>query len=682
MKHRSSSSSKSCKSKSFEHKIQLQLADSLGFPVPNTQFWITLTITKEENKVAIQVPVINFQTGPVSTEDPIYPTALPFPGGYLYTSDGFLPKELRPNDLIPRSIVVASNNGMALPFSFTQPPPPLPTPPVGYILQVTNAGALQVQGTGSFGNIIPAGPQTLMPCSITYIVKPKIKLGKNYIIDPGFTNITQFTGEPLFDNIRDSHVNDVFDSVAAWAWTSNSNVVDKTNGTLNIFVAIGKVKKDGTLKIRNPIQLSDLAPNIQAWDTAVAINRSNKNNIVVSYGVVNSNFPLTSPEHIVSYRAVSFDGGKTWPINGPTNIQPAGDPPAFGDNRGVSADKFGNIWYSTTNRFSGSTPPDVKGIPTFWISTNGGVDFSVAYTAPPLPVDGDFYDYPQFCFGGDGQGNYGLWFVADHIYFYTGDEYPVVGFIRIDGLGSYDTSNPPPALLTSLQNTNIIAGITASSDGRVWTQGIADVYSTYIQEAGVIFKSPGPLDSNYAGPWQYIMWNGRGIEWNLPLQDSNPGRLGYFTSVQCIIYDDARQALYALWQAQFPDYSQNSRLYFVISRDNGQTWSDPIDISSTDFANRGFPSMALDAKTRNLVFGWYDGRNDPTFKSIQYFGAILTAKELDGLVEKIPLSNPLYTLPPATTPIPPTVATLKSDIQGKLRKARMRQFEKYFETKP
>ena len=33
-------------------------------------------------------------------------------------------------------------------------------------------------------------------------------------------------------------------------------------------------------------QLSDFAPGLQSWDTAVAINRTNKNNIVVSYGVI------------------------------------------------------------------------------------------------------------------------------------------------------------------------------------------------------------------------------------------------------------------------------------------------------------------------------------------------------------------------------------------------------------
>ena len=44
--------------------------------------------------------------------------------------------------------------------------------------------------------------------------------------------------------------------------------------------------------------------------------------------------------------------------------------------------------------------------------------------------------------------------------------------------------------------------------------------------------------------------------------------------------------------------------------------------------------MALDPVTGNLVFGWYDGRNDPTFKSMQYFGAIMPAAQLDALVNR------------------------------------------------
>ena len=51
-----------------------------------------------------------------------------------------------------------------------------------------------------------------------------------------------------------------------------------------------------------------------------------------------------------------------------------------------------------------------------------------------------------------------------------------------------------------------------------------------------------------------------------------------------------------------------------------------------------------------ITFGWYDGRNNPTFTSLDYFGAVITACQLDKLVEKIPLSNPLYSIPASAPP--------------------------------
>lgn len=149
---------------------------------------------------------------------------------------------------------------------------------------------------------------------------------------------------------------------------------------------------------------------------------------------------------------------------------------------------------------------------------------------------------------------------------------------------------------------------------------------------------------------------------------------GYFNSVQTIIYDNKRQALYALVGAQSPDYSQNMKIYFIISRDNGETWSYPIDINSSNFANRGFQTMALDEKNGNLAFGWYDGRNDPTFMSMEYFGAMLSAKELDKLVCGIPLSNPLFSILPATLP-----SITDKELKPEVKEARVAAAKKRFE---
>ena len=109
-------------------------------------------------------------------------------------------------------------------------------------------------------------------------------------------------------DIRASHVNAAHDGVMAWAWTDNSMVADQTNGTMNSMVAMGKADKHGKVKVGKPIQLTNFPANVQAWITSVTINPHDPKNIVVSYGIndnVNFQFPIC--------RAVSFDGGKTWP---------------------------------------------------------------------------------------------------------------------------------------------------------------------------------------------------------------------------------------------------------------------------------------------------------------------------------------------------------------------------------
>ena len=642
------------KSEMIKHDIELQLSDPYGIPVPGTQFKVTLNILKEGEKVTLQLPSINFVTGPIANapfEKPFLPP--PISGGYLYTSDGFLPEYLRPNDLVYRSVLAASNNGLSLSYSFAQDPNTFPVPPVGYIVSITNAGALVVQGPGTFGNIIPPGPQILLPTEITYFVSSKCerrksKLKRNIVLSNGATDTTQFTGGETGaagTGVRDTHINDAFDGVAAWAWTDNSMIADKTNNIMNVMVAIGK-NIDGKLKVRPAVQLTDLPPGVFAWDTAVAINRTNKKNIVVSYAILNA--PSTP------FRAVSFDGGKTWPYNGPMNVQPTG-PAKAGDNRGVSCDKFGNIWYSSTNL---ETDDGVEiNQPYFAVSTDGGITFELVYTLP-LPPANFMYDFPQYCFGGDGQENYGLQITTDFINQLTGDLAPIVGFIPIDGLGNFGIPDTP-ILLSDFTNNNQTPSVTASIDGRVWYLGTPSGEvpgekpnpGTAISTIRMVFKSPGPLDRNYAGPWDFAYLNLLNEFFFMTGSQASQPIFGYIHNTpQSNFFDDKRQALYTIISANFPDFSQNMRLYFRISRDNGQTWSNTIDISNSYLGNRGFQSMAFDPVRGDLYFGWYDGRHDPTFKSLEYFAAMIPAKELDKLVNRIPLSDPLYNLPPAGTP--------------------------------
>lgn len=677
----------------------LQLRDIYGVLVPGTQFWITITINENSNEVTLQLPTINFQTGPFANS-PIEPpnnnpanvpgVFPPFNAGGLYTVDGYLPPKIRPTDIENRSWIVSSNDGMSLPFSFTQPPSTLPTPIVGYIVQITNAGGLVVQGAGTFGNNILAGPQILMPTTISYLLtSPTKSLSRNVQVSTGPTDVTQFPYPQSGDSFRDTHVVDAWAGKVVYSWTDNSMIADKTNGTLNLMVAVGKLV-DGKLKVGLPIQLTNFPPGVLAWDTAVAINRNNPKNIVVSYGTI----IYTNPNGFSPIcAAISFDGGKTWPApyddttpvpyNGPTNVQPTGfSAPGvlgeFGDNRGVSSDKYGNIWYSSTNLFNDTFT--LINQPFFMVSSDQGVTWKLIYTVPPPDSANEYiYDFPQYCFGTNYQGVYGLYFRADYPTPLTGDADFVVGFIPILGLGNFDTANITFAELSYFLNNHFLGSITASNDGRVWhfgyTGGIGPTFMagpmSSIISMRTIFKSPGPIDQNYAGPWDFNIANYADNILDSGTEISDPN--GYFNSAQTNIYDNVRQALYQTSMAHLPDDSQNMYIFFAISRNNGQTWSKAINISNNNTGNRGFQSMALD-DAGNLFIGWYDGRGDPTYKTVQYYGAVITAKELDTMVNAIPLSNPLYTVPSATIPRPAPKVKLTDVQREQIKKHLLKKF--------
>lgn len=690
----------------FEHRMQLYLADAYGLEVPGTDFWITLTVVKEKLKdgyrVTLQLPNISFITGPYANNvyelnnpiseliDEVVGLFLPPPqnGGYLYTKDGFLPPELRPTDLLSRTYFGPSNNGQNIPFNYVAngtPPPDVSsviynTPQAGYLIRVTNSGGLAIEGIGTLANIIPPGTQQLIATDVSYVTKKQSRICKNKRISTGAINIAQYTlPPPTLGNVadvRDTHINDAWDNVVAYTWADNSNIPDAANNpnVMNLAYAFGTVK-DGELKLRKA-KFLPTPNNMFVWDTAVAINRTDKNNIVISYGLIDGNSPGDGLPSSLICAAVSYDGGKTWPINGPTNIQPTGFvapgvPGGFGDNPGVRADKYGNFWYLSTNIF------DDNGVltdqPFIMVSSDKGATWELVYTYPyddltPIAA----YDFPECCFGGDGLGNYGVQIVAD----YFPDEnigglngYPSRAFIPVTGLGTWGTVQQ--AFLPQLSNNIYVSSITASEDGKVWTYGSASGLgpSEYVFPGGytnnrIVFKSPGLIDENYAGPWGVVRYNSLSDSLDYPIWEAAP-LFGFFQSVQTNLYDDKRKALYAMLNVTYPELSNNSNIYFLISRDNGLSWSNPLTINTTKRNNRGFPSMALDQKTGNLLLGWYDCRDFKDGLSFNYWGAVIPSRKLSKLVKQISYSNPLFSVPAAGYDIlPPTGAPLQPVAKG------------------
>ncbi len=468
-----------------------------------------------------------------------------------------------------------------------------------------------------------------------YVIEPHRSVTlQNFQLSAGPTNTTQFTNSGAYDNgVRDSHIIAAYNGVFAWAWTDNYTVANKTNGTMNVMVVIGKVGSNGTLTIGKPINITNFTGNgLQAWDTAIAINPTNSNNMVVSYLLINYNTGTALP-----YRAFTTNGGVTW-TNGPMSVPPTGQQ-EVGDNRGVSCDDYGNFWYLATNLYNSSGVSINQ--PYFAVSSDGGNTWKLVYTVPLLP---DFklkvseYDYPQFCFGGlgDGSGAYGVWFVTD--YYQDGtDITPVVGFIPVKGLGSFGTGSVYE--LTSFKNTQYVPSLAASPNGRVWCEGINYGSATGATvPVGSRFKSPGALSGNYNLPSTVATVSSAFADGNAN-EMAQPSRGFFNVTVQGNVFDVARQALYTLVTDKVSSNaaSQNMQINLYISRNNGTTWSAPIGIATTTTANRGFASLALDPVTNDLVLGWYDGRNDTTYKSIEYYASYIPAATLTSLVNSVPL---------------------------------------------
>ena len=706
----------------IEHEMTLYVADAFGFEIPGTEFKINVTIIKENivtnkceqksvTKITLQFPAINFETGPFAnniyeTNNPVINTIIggsslflppPQNGGYVYTKKGFLPDCLRPNEVLTRSFFGPNNNGQNIPFhyipSFSSPAVSEVTftaPISGFLLRITNSGGLVLEGAGTMANIIPPGTQQLLPTTVSYIVKPNLRLGENTQISEGAINIAQYGIDNTFgseNNVRDHHINDAFDNVVAFAWTDNSNIANPTVNfnSINLAYAIGKVK-NGKLKMRKAQFLP--TPEGFIFDTNIAINRSNKKNIVLSYGFLNNSIAAVFETRFASatFAAVSFDGGKTWPNNGPTNVQPTGSFPGtggfiaggFGDLVGAKADKFGNFWYVATNRFDSSG--NVINQPFVMASSNMGQSWQLIFTFPyddTNPIA--FYDYPAVCFGGDGQGNYGI-----HIYSdlfpaqFIGDPNGIGShaFIPIIDLGIWNATQVQFTNLPQLMNNIFTPSIAASEDGRFWVYGnpAGLVPAEYPFPGGftndrIVFKSPGPIDQNYAGPWGIARYNTLQDSTFFPVWEAAPV-FGFFKSNQTIIFDEKRKALYVIINAPFSELSNDSKIYLFISRNNGASWSNPIFINSADKNNRGFPSMALDIKTGNLVFGWYDCRNSKDGLSFNYFGAVLTADFLDRITKDIPHSNPIYSIPAGGFDIVPTSNQLVNKQPKEILKSR------------
>jgi hypothetical protein len=620
-----------------------------------------------------------------------------------------------------------------------------PTPQANFNISINPYGILSIFANSVIYGIIPPGPHTLLGKTEIYVPDNTcIESAENFIIDPNFSDVSQFTGVNLYGSIRDTHIHDIFEDIIVFTWVGNSNFVklgQQSNGVLNTYICVGKIESNGKIKLGPVQQLTDIQPfptvtftgnvtlgsnaisnvsnasqlivgqqvvspdnvftnpdfpgynlitqisgttvyvastanvssttpitftaqqaqgfALQIFDTAVSINRTNKNNIVVSYGYANyTNYILgllgvVNLPVIVPTVQVSNLGGKPGSWSNPINIDSSLIYPniAAEDCRGIITDKYGNFFYSINSGIN--LYDDIS----FYISSDNGYTWKLIWKSTESadatpPGIGDF-DFPQIFVGnsGDPSNPYGLFFTSDFgsFDFALVDGIPYFGFVPINGPGFNNLGpvqfSPIPGISNNVQTTSI----TGKDDGTVflcYKQCADNVFESNGGGTGVnphliFIKPPGPFVTaiqNITGPYttyQHINNYAKPVNsW------PNPG-FPYFTlSVQSNWYDNNRKALYFVitnppswYDGKTGLVSQDFEIFLIMTFDDGENWSRKFPIASTIKNNRGFPSIMMNDNDKSLYGGFYDSRKSPNSTQIQFFGFKVSAKKLDKWVK-------------------------------------------------
>lgn len=610
-------SSKQC---NFSHTFILQVTDGFGYPLPGTEFPLTVELIRLAKGVfSLKIPQFNFQTtdqiSPISVVD-----FVAINGGYVITQSNPLPKKLRPTEA--QNYVLANNDAWLVPLPDPNNPPFPTADTPAFNFSINIFGQVFISAQSVLDGIIPQGGHTSMGTSVLYTPgrNPlrKIKLD-SFPIQPAFTNFVNFSNPEALDHgIRDSHVNDTFGDTVYYAWTSNADQADKSNNVMDAYFAKGHIRH-GRIDMGPPQRLTSFSNTIMAWDVAVAVNRVDPLNVVYSYGFKdNSVFPPIDVAHAL----ISTDGGNTFPTDVIVMTN-------YGDCRGVIADKEGNFWYCTTvntdpTQFQAGLEVQI------WQSTDKGSTWQLRFqTAESSVANFLTYDYPQIAVGSDGNGNYGLWWVADFTdFFISFGAYQVLGFVPSDP----SVSIPPPLRLTNFTNLCVIADLIVAPDGTVYIMG-AQLANSALNPTILVKKLPGPLDLALVQSPVTIFANIPYLRLNAA---SFPAINSYFPfTVQSITYDPIHNLLFAMMNNRFQFTTENYQQFIVASGDNGITWSPPIDIPKTSHNNRGFSTMAFNLEKESLVFGWHDGVNDPNQTSTQYLGAYLNSKAVKKIAKSV-----------------------------------------------
>lgn len=247
------------------------------------------------------------------------------------------------------------------------------------------------------------------------------------------------------------------------------------------------------------------------------------------------------------------------------------------------------------------------------------------------------YTYVLFAYSTDGGASFkGLTYLQK-----LGDQ-PTVTAARGEvwltySLGSVQAASAP---VTGLGQVGKLTNSAVPGEG---TSPIA--YGNYgdiaIGPKGQVALTYGPTSGSTGGPlYINVKPDGLGPAPFRPATQATNSNVGGFTYVPAqpdwgidaeagLAWDRSGGAhngrLYLMYTDSPVQPSTNSAIYVRHSDNEGATWSEPVAVSApTPTTSQLLPRISLDQSTGAVGVTWWDTRNDPLNKSVQYFGAIST----------------------------------------------------------
>lgn len=643
--------------KSATQIMTLNIVDFAGQDL-DEPFDIIVSYVVIGNIVNLYIPAFNFSIASA---------------GWVYTLDGFLPREIWPNDPTYQSFFIGNNNEGE-----------------NFQVHVTNAGSLNFLPTEGNNEALffSPGAHAVAATTVTYMLTGSIfdfKPPKNIIASTDTSNAV-ISGSTI--DFAEYHIPAIYNNKIAVWWPDNSvefstppdarqhlNVAVRTATVLTNKCGKSKIIFDGPPQIAissKQVNPSTNGEHVYLSEGQITINPTDPTNIAVASILRDANYtvqaadgdPIGQDNLFQEWIAVSKDGGRTW--NSRRLITRLSDGSLLRPRDGTNLlfDRFGNLWavniyaskgeYITLGLTTGQTFVDKTAVS---VSTNGGDNFIfVGAIDVPVPVDintqfRNFFDFPQTTFGGDGQNGFALWGSVSYIILnqnFTAETSRDIVYLPVRGSASNPNNIGSLTLLqipqTVISPNNLLYmvplndSIAVGDNGKMMILGGAQTWVTSTppeNSVAELFNPTGITNfdlphnttgSAFSGPF-WVAKSNINVTTIVPFQ---PAR-GIADWAYGLAYDPDTDRFYAAIIDMQPRGSNNMVLYLLYTENGGQTWSKPVLISDTIKKARGELNMFRDPVTGNILFSWLDARCQEDQTNVNTFITLVSKTYLDSL---------------------------------------------------